>query len=133
MSLEIQEREREGIRILDFNGRLTAGEAAPVRDRVRALLAEGARQVIFNLREVDYIDSTGLGVLVMCFTSAETVGGALKLVNLNRRNMELLVLTKLTTVFEIFNNEQDAVNSFFPNREIQHFDILDFVRQQREE
>lgn len=133
MSLEIQDREREGIRILDFNGRLTAGEAASVRDRVRALLAEGARQVIFNLQEVDYIDSTGLGVLVMCFTSAETVGGALKLVNLNRRNMELLVLTKLTTVFEIFNNEQDAVNSFFPNREIQHFDILDFVRQQREE
>jgi anti-sigma B factor antagonist len=133
MSLEIQEREQEGIRILDFNGRLTAGEAGPVRERVQALLAEGARQVIFNLRETAYIDSTGLGVMVMCFTGFERAGGALKLVNLNRRNMELLVLTKLTTVFEIFNNEQDAVNSFFPNREIQHFDILDFVRQQHEE
>jgi anti-sigma B factor antagonist len=133
MSLEIQEREREGISILDFNGRLTAGEAGEVRERVRVLLAGGARQVIFNLQETDYIDSTGLGVLVMCYTGFERAGGSLKLVNLNRRNVELLVLTKLTTVFEIFNDEQDAVNSFFPNREIRRFDILDFVRQQREE
>jgi anti-sigma B factor antagonist len=133
MSLEIQEREKEGIRILDCNGRLTAGEAGEVRERVRTLLAEGARRMIFNLRETAYIDSTGLGAMVMCFTACERAGGALKLIHLNRRNVELLVLTKLTTVFEIFNDEQDAVNSFFPNREIRRFDILEFVRQQREE
>jgi len=133
MSMEINEREKEGIRIFDLGGRMTVGEAAAVRDRTRELLAGDVRRFLFNLQEVDYIDSTGLGVLVMCFTAVEKAGGGLKLLNLNRRNVELLVLTKLITVFEIFNDEQDAVNSFFPNREIRRFDILDFVRQQREE
>lgn len=132
MSLEISEREKEGIRILDLSGRLTAGEAGAVRDRVRAEVEAGAKQFIFNLQDVDYVDSTGLGVMVMCYTGVERAGGVLKLLNLNRRNVELLVLTKLTTVFELFNDEQDAVNSFFPNREIRRFDILEFVRQQRE-
>ena len=133
MSMEIHEREKEGIRIVDLSGRMTVGEAATVRDRTRELLAGDVRRFLFNLQEVDYIDSTGLGVLVMCFTAVEKAGGGLKLLNLNRRNVELLVLTKLITVFEIFNDEQDAVNSFFPNREIRRFDILEFVRQQREE
>ncbi|MEK7752942.1 MAG: STAS domain-containing protein [Acidobacteriota bacterium] len=133
MSLEIHEREKEGIRILDLSGRLTVGEAGAVRDRTRELLAEGARRFLFNLQQVDYIDSTGLGMLVMCYTTVEKAGGELKLLNLNRRNVELLVLTKLFTVFELFNEEQDAVNSFFPNREIRRFDILEFVRHQREE
>ncbi|MDP3001098.1 MAG: STAS domain-containing protein [Bryobacterales bacterium] len=133
MSLEIHEREKEGIRILDLSGRLTVGEASAVRDRTRELLAEGARRFLFNLQQVDYIDSTGLGMLVMCYTTVEKAGGELKLLNLNRRNVELLVLTKLFTVFELFNEEQDAVNSFFPNREIRRFDILEFVRHQREE
>jgi anti-sigma B factor antagonist len=133
MSMEINEREKEGIRIFDLGGRMTVGEAAAVRDRTRELLAGDVRRFLFNLQEVDYIDSTGLGVLVMCFTAVEKAGGGLKLLNLNRRNVELLVLTKLITVFEIFNDEQDAVNSFFPNREIRRFDILEFVRQQREE
>jgi anti-sigma B factor antagonist len=132
MSLEIQEREKEGIRIIDFTGRITVNEASAVRERVRALLAAGARRVIFNLQQVDYVDSTGLGALVMCFTAVDRAGGALKLLHLNRRNLELLVLTKLTTVFEIFDDEQAAVNSFFPNREIRRFDILEFVRRQRE-
>ncbi len=133
MSLEIHEREKEGIRILDLSGRLTVGEASSVRDRTRDLLAEGARRFLFNLQQVDYIDSTGLGMLVMSYTTVEKAGGELKLLNLNRRNVELLVLTKLFTVFELFNEEQDAVNSFFPSREIRRFDILEFVRQQREE
>jgi anti-sigma B factor antagonist len=133
MSLEIHEREKEGIRILDLSGRMTVGEAGAVRDRTRELLAEGARLFLFNLQEIDYIDSTGLGMLVMCYTTVEKAGGALKLLNLNRRNVELLLLTKLFTVFELFNEEQDAVNSFFPNREIRRFDILEFVRRQREE
>ncbi len=133
MSLDLSEREREGIRILDLSGRLTAGEAGIVRERMRKELEAGSKQFIFNLQDVEYIDSTGLGAMVMCYTAVERAGGALKLLNLNRRNVELLVLTKLTTVFEIFNDEQDAVNSFFPNREIRRFDILEFVRQQREE
>ncbi len=132
MSLEIQERDKEGIRILDLQGRITVGEAGAVRERVRELLAGGARHFLFNLQEIDYIDSTGLGALVMCYTAVDRAGGGLKLLNLNRRNVELLVLTKLTTVFEIFNDEQDAVNSFFPDRAIKRFDILAFVKEQTE-
>ena len=79
---------------------------------------------------MDYIDSTGLGILVICFTSLKKLGGALKLVNPNKRNVELLLLTKLHTVFEVFVEVQDAVNSFFPDRQIKHFDILNFVQEQ---
>lgn len=132
MALTIQDREREGIAILDLKGRLTAGEEAGIlRERLRAEAAAGRINIILNLAEVDYIDSTGLGTLVICYTSLQKAGGALKLLNLNRRNVELLVLTKLSTVFEIFNDEQDAVNSFFPGRKIQRFDILSFLQSQR--
>ena len=79
---------------------------------------------------VDYMESPGLGTLVVSFPPRRRRGGNLKLLILNRRNIELLVLTKLTTVFEIFNDEQDAVNSFFPGREIKRFDILSFVKEQ---
>ena len=69
----------------------------------------------------------------MCYRLAQNAGGALKLLNLNRRELELLVLTKLTTVFDIFNDEQDALNSFYPDREIKRFDILSFIKQTQEE
>jgi len=128
MSLEKQEREREGIQIVDLKGRLTVGEVSPVRDRVRELVAAGTNRFIFNLREVDYIDSTGLGTLVICYTGLRKAGGSAKLLNLSRRHLDLLILTKLTTVFEIFTDEQDAVNSFFPDREIKRFDILSFIQ-----
>ncbi len=133
MALIIREREKEGVRILDLKGRLTVGdEVALLRERLRAETAAGHMKIILNLEEVDYIDSTGLGSLVICYTSLQKAGGALKLLNVNRRNIELLVLTKLTTVFEIFNDEQDAVNSFFPDRHIRKFDILSFLQSQRE-
>jgi anti-sigma B factor antagonist len=70
--------------------------------------------------------------MVICFTRLQKAGGAMKLVNLNRRNIELLLLTKLSTVMQIFGDEQEAVNSFFPEREIKHFDILNFIQQQKE-
>ncbi len=131
MGLAIEQREREGIIILDLKGRITVGaEATSMRERLRAQAAAGSLNFILNLRDVDYIDSTGLGAMVVCFTSLRKLGGKLKLENLNRRNIELLVLTKLTTVFEIFDDEQDAVNSFFPGREIKRFDILSFVKEQ---
>lgn len=134
MSLEITQREREGIVILDLDGRLTVGqEAGALREAVLKLSAEGRHKVVLNLEKVEYIDSTGLGGLVICFTTLKRDGGALKLLNLNRRNVELLVLTKLQTVFEVFNDEQDSVNSFFPGREIKRFDILSFVQQSRQE
>lgn len=129
MSSEITEREREGIVILGLKGRLTAGESNPVREKITELVAAGKVNIIFDLANVEYIDSTGLGGLVISYTQIKKAGGALKLMNLNRRNVELLALTRLHTVFEVFAEEQDAVNSFFPDREIKRFDILAFVQQ----
>ena len=126
----MERREREGIILLVLSGRLVAGEeAATLRDAIKHL-AVGPVNVILNMEGVDYIDSTGLGGLVICYTSIRKAGGAVKLLNLSRRNIELLVLTKLETVFEVFNDEQDAVNSFFPDRELKKFDILAFVQSQ---
>jgi anti-sigma B factor antagonist len=130
--LEIQSREREGIKILDLSGKLTVGGASDLRERVTAETSGGSLQQLLNLKEIEYIDSTGLGTLVICFMAVQKAGGALKLVNLNRRNLELVLLTKLSTVFQIFNEEQEAINSFFPDREIKRFDILAFVQAQKE-
>ncbi len=131
MAFEIEEREHEGICILDLKGRLTVGEpVSNLREKIRELADDGKVNVVLNLEGVDYIDSTGLGGLVISFTTLKKAGGALKILNLSKRNVELLILTKLTTVFELFGDEQDAVNSFFPNRQIKKFDILSFVQQQ---
>ncbi len=134
MGLEISEREREGIRILDLNGRITAGEeATSFRAAVQRLQGNGPLSLILNLADVEYIDSTGLGAIVIASTSVRKGGGNVKLLNLNKRTVELLVMTKLATIFEIFSDETDAVNSFFPDRKIQTFDILHFVQQNKKD
>ncbi|MGH6691301.1 MAG: STAS domain-containing protein [Gammaproteobacteria bacterium] len=134
MSLDIRQRERENVHVLDLKGRLTVGEeTSTLREKLQKMAAEGASNVILNLQEVDYIDSTGLGCLVMCYNTLKRAGGSMKLLHLSKRNVELLVLTKLTTVFEMFSDEQDSVNSFFPGREIKKFDILDFVQSRKED
>ena len=134
MSLDIQQREHEGIAILDLKGRITMGEeAGALRAKVALLTSAGSINIIVNLAHVDYIDSTGLGAMVMCSTTVRKAGGNLKLENLNRRNIELLVMTKLATVFDLFTDEQDAVNSFYPDREIKKFDILNFVEEMKKE
>lgn len=132
-NLEIRQHEKEGITILDLKGRLVVGEPCTVlRESVTREAAAKNFNLVLNLKDVDFIDSTGLGTMVICFTTLQKAGGSLKLVHLNRRNIELLLLTKLSTVFQIFGDEQEAVNSFFPEREIKHFDILSFVQKQRE-
>lgn len=132
-NLEIRQHEKEGITILDLKGRLVVGEPCTVlRESVTREAAAKNINLVLNLKDVDFIDSTGLGTMVICFTTLQKAGGNLKLVHLNRRNIELLLLTKLSTVFQIFGDEQEAVNSFFPEREIKHFDILSFVQKQRE-
>jgi len=134
MALDIQQTEREGITILELNGRIAAGpEASGLREKVAQLSAAGILKLVFNMARVDYIDSTGLGALVMCATNLRKQDGNVKLLNLNRRNIELLVMTKLATVFEIFTDEQDAVNSYYPDRKINTFDVLSFVRQMKHE
>ena len=130
--VDISTREKEGITILDLDGRLVVSESLNVlRETVNQLLREHRLKIVANLAGVDYIDSTGLGTLVVCYTTLQRAGGSLRLLNLNRRNIELLLLTKLSTVFELFNDEQSAINSFFPEREIQRFDILSFVQDQK--
>jgi anti-sigma B factor antagonist len=133
MALEITETDREQIAILHLKGRLTVGESSSIRDKVNEVLSSGRVNVIFDLGGVDYIDSTGLGSMVICYTTIKKHGGTLKLVNPNKRNIELLLLTKLHTIFEVYSEEQDAVNSFFPDRAIKRFDILSFVQQQEKE
>lgn len=133
INLEIQKREKEGITILDLRGRLVVGEPSlRLREKISEEITQGVRKLILNLEHVEFIDSTGLGCMVICYTTMQKAGGSMKLVKLNRRNIELMLLTKLSTVFEIFGEEQDAVNSFFAEREIKHFDILSFVQQQKE-
>jgi anti-sigma B factor antagonist len=130
MSLDILEREREGIVILDLRGRITSGpEAGSFRESASAVATHPSPNLILNMAHIDYVDSTGLGAMVMISTTIKRNGGKVKLLNLNKRNIELLVMTKLATIFEIFNDEQDAINSFFPDREIRAFDILAFVKE----
>ena len=134
MSLEIYQRQREGITVLDLKGRITVGpEASALREKVAELDQADDRKLAFNMADVDYIDSTGLGALVVCATSLRKKQGDVKLVNLNRRHIELLVMTKLATVFETYPDEQDAINSFYPDRENKTFDILDFVQRMKKE
>jgi anti-sigma B factor antagonist len=134
MALEIHKKEHEGVVVLDMKGRITVGpEATSLREAVAGVVSAGQKNLVLNLAQVDFIDSTGLGALVMSSTGMRKGGGSVKLLNLNRRNIELLVMTKLATVFEIFNDEQDAVNSFFPDRKVQTFDILNFVQQLKKE
>ena len=131
MSLEITEREIEGVAILDLKGRLVAGdEATNFREFIKSRADKPYRAVV-NLQAVEFIDSTGLGALVVCYTTVKKAGGGLKLLNLKEREVELLILTKLNTIFEIFDDEQDAVNSFYPGRELKKFDILTFIQSQK--
>ncbi len=134
MSLQISEKEVDGITIVQFQGRLELGpEASSLQDKIPQLEAEKKNRIIFDLEGVSHIDSTGLGILVYAHSVFQKAGGALKLLHLSERNLELLILTKLSAVFETFDDEQAAIDSFFPEREIKHFDILEFVKSQDEE
>ncbi len=128
MSLEIHESAREDIVILTLKGRVTMEESEILREHVQKVIAPDHARVILDLTHVDFVDSTGLGGMVICYTSVKRMDGALKLVNPNKRNIELLALTKLHTIFEVFVDLQDAVNSFFPDRVIKRFDVLAFVK-----
>jgi anti-anti-sigma factor len=131
MSLHIEQRENEGIIILDLKGPLTLGHGdLELRDRLPALHQSGMVNIILNLEEVSDIDSTGLGTLVFGLARLRKAGGRLALVNLNRSHLALFLLTKLSIAFEFFDDEQDAVNSFFPDRGLKPFDILSFVQHE---
>lgn len=134
MALVINERDVEGVLILDLQGRLIAGDpVGSLRERSDKAAQGESRNLILNLKGVDYIDSSGLGMLVSAHSTLNKAGGGLALMNLSKRSAELLILTKLATVFRIFEDEKSAVDSFFPHREVRRFDILDFVKNSTKE
>ena len=113
MSATISTRVNGDVTLVDIGGKITLGEgSAAIRDKVRELAAAGVNKIVLNLGEVTYIDSSGIGELVSAFTSVSNQGGALKLLNLTKRVHDLLQITKLYTVFEVFDNEAAAIASF---------------------
>lgn len=113
MSLKINVRESGNVTILDLNGRIVIGEeAASLRDTIKEHLDSGQKNILLNLAEVTYIDSTGLGQFVGSFATVTSRGGQLKLLNLQKRPQELMQITKLITVFESYKDESAAVHSF---------------------
>ena len=113
MSLKINVRESGDVLILDLTGRITLGEeAASLRDTLREQIDSGRKNILLNLAEVTYIDSSGLGQLVGSFATVTSRGGQLKLLNLQKRLHELMQVTKLITVFEVYATEAAALRSF---------------------
>ncbi len=112
-SLFATTRENGGITLVDLSGRISLGDgSALLRKTVRDLLEEGRTKIILNLGDVNYIDSSGIGELVSGFTAVRNRGGELKLLNLTKKVHDLLQITKLFTVFDVFNEESTAVRSF---------------------
>ena len=113
MALTIASREVDGVTVLDLSGRITLGEGSvQLRDAIRELLGKVRKSILLDLGEVNYIDSSGLGELVSAYTSARNQGAALKLLKLTKKVHDLLQLTKLYTVFDIYDDEAAAIASF---------------------
>ena len=113
MALKITDRESEGITIVTMDGRIVLGEESnALRESVKTLLADNKKKIVLNMDNVTYIDSAGLGTLVAAFHSARAQGAVLKLANLGSKFQEVLQVTKLMTVFEVFDSEAAAVQSF---------------------
>jgi anti-sigma B factor antagonist len=113
MSMKVATRQVDGITILDLSGRITLGEGSvTLRDTVHDVLAKGSKKILLNLENISYIDSSGIGELVSGFTSVKNAGGELKLLNLTKKVHDLLQITKLYTVFDIWDNEASAISAF---------------------
>ena len=130
MHLEIHQREQEGITILDLKGKVVLGpEDLLLRERLLSLRAGGVLNVVLGLKEVSHIDTAGVGTLVMCTEKFRAAGGKLALVNLNPAHTSTTNVLKLDSELDIFPEELDAVNSFFPDRAVPHYDILQLVEE----
>jgi anti-sigma B factor antagonist len=111
--MQIEERVVGDVVILDLKGKITLGEGDELlKDKVNSLVNQGHRKIILNLGGVPYIDSAGLGEIVRTYTTVSRQGGSLKLLNLTKRITDLLSITKLLTVFETFDTESEAIQSF---------------------
>jgi anti-sigma B factor antagonist len=111
--MKIDIRTIGDVRILDCSGKITLGEGTmAVRNTVRDILKDGGRKIVLNLAEVSYIDSSGIGEMVSTYTTVTSNNGQLKLLNLTKKIQELLAITKLLTVFQVYDNESAALASF---------------------
>lgn len=111
--ITISERQAGDVTILDMEGKVTIGEGSvALRTTIRRLLGEGKTKILLNLGGVGYIDSSGIGELVSSYTAVNKEDGTLKLLNLTQKIQDLLAITKLLTVFDVFENEGDALASF---------------------
>ena len=113
MALKITNSEVDGTSVVALDGRIVLGEeSTALREKLKGLIAEGKKQIVLNMDNIKYIDSAGLGILVAAHFSAKTHGASLKLSNLGSRFQEVLQITKLLTVFDVYNTEAEAVGSF---------------------
>jgi anti-sigma B factor antagonist len=113
VALKMTSREVDGITVLTLEGRIVLGEESnALREQVKSLLAAGKRKIVLNMGQVTYIDSAGLGTLVAAHHTARTQGATLKLSNLGKKFQEILQVTKLLTVFEVYDSEAAAISSF---------------------
>jgi anti-sigma B factor antagonist len=111
--MQIEERVVNDVTILDLKGKITLGEGdEALKDKINSLMHQNRKRILLNLAEVPYIDSAGLGEIVRTYTTVSRQGGQLKLVNLTKRITDLLMITKLLTVFETFESEKDALKSY---------------------
>ncbi|MGI8494049.1 MAG: STAS domain-containing protein [Pyrinomonadaceae bacterium] len=111
--LNIAERQAGDVTILDLSGKITIGEGSVhLRETVRRLLGEGKKKILLNLGKVGYVDSSGIGELVSSFTAVNKEGGSLKLLNLTQKIQDLLAITKLLTVFDVYDSESEALSSY---------------------
>ena len=111
--MDIAERTVSDVTVLDLKGKMTLGEGDELlKDKINSLIQQDQKKLLLNLEGVPYIDSAGLGEIVRTYTTVSRQGGSLKLLNLTKRITDLLAITKLLTVFETFDSENDAVRSF---------------------
>ncbi|MEO5740770.1 MAG: STAS domain-containing protein [Vicinamibacterales bacterium] len=111
--MQIAERESGAVTVLDLSGKITMGEDGNVlKDKLQSLLHQGKKRILFNLGQVSYVDSAGLGAIVSAYTTVTREGGSLKLANVTKKLQDLLSITKLLTVFETFDSEDEALRSY---------------------
>ena len=113
MALTIASREVDGVTVLDLSGRITLGEGSvQLRESIRDLISKGSKNILLNLGDVNYIDSSGLGELVSAYTTSKNQDAKLKLLSLTKKVKDVLQLTKLYTVFDIYDDEASAISSY---------------------
>ena len=111
--MQIEERSAGDVIVLDLKGKMTLGEGDELlKDKINSLIQQDRKRLVLNLENVPYIDSAGLGEIVRTYTTVSRQGGKLKLLNLTKRITDLLSITKLLTVFETYDSEADAIQSF---------------------